>query len=361
MSAWTDREFRLAVFKLLQKEMIPTSGLERKIENTAELKGHSVDELVGVLDDLTTQGWARLSGNVYHILPKNSNVPAHVYLYSLIKDDHVNTKRTIDRYARPRFVLTALGLVLLAVTAVLMLLAQWPRPLVPAYYAGIPLSAFLLCVMASGWIKDKDKSSMEKRLATRLLDAYLLMARDDRGDVNKILKEVSKRFQRQWSRYIWETLHCDRMRLAELGSNLEEIVIPEVPNKERPKNELAEILVRIASLVLDATPESIQRVVADPQPEPSVYGSLPIPEDKPREVAPSISDRLRNWRTIRPLRFLAVLAFLSLAAFGIATLYSSFSGDPIQLSTAEFLGIIIGIPSAAAILDHYLVAPSLGY
>jgi len=359
MSDVADREFRLEIFKLLRAERrVFVQEFEHKREIIAGLRGHSEGELRQALHDLTTLGLAmQMQHDIYEILDKGLDSTPDEYYYGLIKDYYEKNRDRIKRHRR--FVLTQSLLILgfLATSMLVVFAVQYG--FVSGYAWGIPFGILLILLLVS-YVWGKSWQPLEKRLGTRLVDAYLLMREGNRAGANRILGDVSRTLQGQPQRYVWDTLNRDRKRLAKLGSNLQRIVIPAVANEAHKRHDVGEVVLRIACLLLDSSPENIQRAVQEPQAESSVYGSLPIPEEKKREIAPSIRDQLSNWRKIRSVRFLVALAVLSLVVFLLTSLYSSFLGIPIQFSTAEFAGICIGILTATVVLDRFVLAPNLG-
>jgi hypothetical protein len=293
LPTWADREFRLEVFKLLQKEqMIPTGEREQQriMSTRTGLKDHSPEELNRALEQLQAEDYARPRDKTYEILAKGRDTPPHAYLYGLAKGDHEKTKAAISRYERRSLGWIVLLLGLVFGGGVLFSILS-PSFLLPVFFVLIFGVMVVAIYQASSSFATEGRPLNEKRLGTKLFDAYQALVKDDRENVKRILKAVSKRLQRGWSGLLWETLNCDRTRLAELGSNLERIVIPEVSEDECSKDDLSEVLVRIACLLFDATPESIQRAVAEPQPEPSVYGNLPMPQ-KVKKLPASLRRRI---------------------------------------------------------------------
>jgi hypothetical protein len=345
LSTWADWEFRLEVFKLLRADKtIFVQEFEHKRDIIAGFRGHSAGELRQALHDLTTQGLAtQVQHDIYGILDKGLDMNPDEYLYSLIKDLHEDTVNQVAKLDKLWLLSSALATSLFLSAYVVLL---WgPLGSQSIFVATAVGMLAVMVFVARQWWFGRHDISREKRLADKLLDAYLLLRdKDDRVNTEKAVKKVSASLRRPSRKYVWDTLNRDRENLTQVGVDLATTLVPAMTDKAHSKSDLSEAIVRIASLLFEGSPESIGRALS----KPSVFGDLPRKKEPEKEVTPSIREQLGRWRQRSFLRFAVAFACLSVVVYVAGSVYAWHTGTSWQPTTTDFVTYFIAIVVGAA-------------
>ncbi len=356
MFTWVDREFRLEVYKLLKAEgTIDPGQFEYKRNIIRAFQGHKPEELRQALHDLTTRGLATLTSHgTYEILAEGRRRNPDEFLYDLIEDTYDESKKRIKRYDWLHR--TTIVFMISIVTAALMFIFLWRPVGFPVEALGVMFVApFVLAWLWDRWA-DRHRIGKEKRLGTRLLDAYLLIRnKDDHESAERAIRQVSRSLRRPFPTDVWDTLYRDRKNLAKIGSDLDNILVPAIVGKTHSKSDLGEVMVRIASLLFEASPESVMRAISDT--EPSMFGGLPIKGEPHEEVVFPILEQFSKWRQKPFLRFLVAFAVLTLGICVVGSLHAWIRGAPWQPTTEELVTYFIGLVVGAAAVGKFTLEP----
>jgi hypothetical protein len=180
--------------------------------------------------------------------------------------------RRLDLFAVGLF-LSALGLM------AVVFFASFQGFVLGTGYSQIALAVFILLLFSaivvnnrSSRFWDRHGLSNEKRVATKLVDAYDLYVnpnRDETDSAAEIVKKVSQTLQRAEQTTRWDTVIQDSRALSRIGQDLSARVVPAMADKRRDKAKTGEILIRLACLFFESTRQALGRA-------PHVYESLPV-------------------------------------------------------------------------------------
>lgn len=326
--------------------------------------GYSEDEVGQALQYLSNQGLARVrQTDYYEVTDLARRLTKADVIYEMLDqpDYYRNNKEALGTYHDKHRNENIFWFVGLLMFSVLYLLMAW----YPTYFPTMvgPIALFAVCGYVLSFLSfghyfslrawKKNELSVEKTLAVRLLDAYSdykpFMTNRQGSSVASVkkavqriassLEEVKHRTQTSELRD-WETICSESDRVSRIGQELLTTVIP-IIGTENNAGKTGELLVRLARLMFEGSPESV-REAAD------LFTDLGFVSPTEARPIPTSLGRAVILRIMHPIfrRFIVLAAFIVIGYVILASVV----GWHILGASTDYFGLL------AAFFAAYIAA-----
>lgn len=335
------RQATLSVSNLWQYEWVK--------ERREWLQGYERSDLEQAFHNLDLSGFAKLvSSDYYRITELGMKTSPVDVMYRFVKTQHTETKNTLRAH---RFRLrVGLGFYLLAIAFAVAFVLLFLLGSSPIYWQVTAILVFVLTpiavyfLVASTTYWKEHHLSKEKSLVVYLLDAYEYLTKGDRVRAQKLVKKVGRALESPRKTTDWSTLDRESENMSGIGRDIRTILLPALADEKRSREDVGEILVRLACLFFEGSSESISRA-------PRVYQHLGPPKPSTPPVTPISKARpilVRSTILRLPIAAVGALA-LSVIVFSVVGYlqgrplldYLQWIGSAFIVSFMAFIGIFV--------------------
>jgi hypothetical protein len=304
---------------------------------------------------LTLLGFARqVSDGYYNLL--DPKITANVVMRTLLKHPYDMAQRGLNDFRRHEdYAKAVLWSAFIFGAAFAVAFSQQIVPVTTySQFVGV---AFLVIFLGGVWLKDlssqfwdRQRLSNEKKTAVMLVDGYDLYIDPDRDETTKateIVRDVSQMLRAARELTRWNTVSQLRAKLSEIGEDIDNKVLPAMMDKNRKKTDIGEILVHLACLFFQGSPESMRRV-------PEVYQRLPGPAKRETPAPVPIMIRLRKRMSDPKIRTVIALMLSAVMTYALIYFGTAMTNVAFPPMSTNLLTVAVAIAAITALVRYLL-------
>lgn len=354
-----DAELILQVFKTLRpnQSTSPRHFLDDEYQrHEREWKqAHDQTKVEQAFHSLTLLGFAKqVSDGYYDLLDPKAT--ANVVMRRVLQHVYNETKKGLNDFRRREFYGDTVSRIafgfLVASALVLPLLFGSAAP----YWLHITV-IFIALYLGSSLLKNwssrlwnRCKLSNEKKIAVMLVDAhdsYVNADRDQTAKAVETARKASKILREASATTRWNALAQERVKLTEIGEDIDSRVLPAMVDKKGNKAKIAEILIHLACLFFQDPPENVKRI-------PEVYQRLPVAAKTETPAPIPISTRLRKDIAYPKTRTVIAIMLSAVITYVVIYLGTAMTNVTFPPTPANLLAALLAIAGVTTLVRHLL-------